>query len=393
MCWGALIDFKVNNFGKRQFFDVPFGETKRQMRILLLGASVLASGFKELGHHVVTCTTDGTGDIKIHEFPTSVQTVFRQLPNGWNPDFILLTDDSTYAMFWGMEEVDVPLGWFVIDSHIHLEWHRAYAAIFDFIFVAQRDYVPSYECDRERQMIKWLPLCTFPFSGKGSPPPKLYDLSFVGKLNSKFNPERRVFIEQIQERYPIYVAAGEFVSIFTRSKMVLNQCAGDDVNFRTFEAMACGSLLLMERCSNGLEELFHDGVHLILYEKGNVSQVIEIAEYYSRHDLERESIALAGQTEVLNKHTYTHRAQTILNDLLTGDMNKRVGQRKAKLGEILFLLARVYQYVSALYDSHTRCVSQDSNQFRDLSVIRNKFEIMSCKVFQDLDRSNLRCVG
>lgn len=362
------------------------------MKILLLGASVLAPGFKELGHSVVTCTTDGTGDIKINEFPASIQTVFRQLPYGWNPDFILLTDDSTFAMFWGLEDLDVPLGWFAIDSHIHLEWHRAYAAIFDFIFVAQRDYVPRYEYDRERQMVKWLPLCTFPFPQKGSPLPKLYDLSFVGRLNSQFNPERRVFIEKIQERYPIHVAQGEFVSIFRRSKMVLNQCVCHDVNFRTFEAMACGSLLLMEHCGNGLEELFQDGVHLILYEKGNVDQVIEIAEYYSRYDHKRESIALAGQANVLSKHTYTHRAQTILDDLLTGDMNRRVQQRKAKLGEILFVLARVYEYVSALYDSHTRCVSHDSDQFRSLSVIRNKFQTISCKMYQDLDRSNLECV-
>jgi len=347
------------------------------MKILLLGASFLAPGFRELGHNVVTCNTDGTGNITIHEFPASIQSVLRQLPFGWNPDCILLTDDSTYPMFWGLEEVDFPLGWFAIDSHIHHGWHRAYAAIFDFIFVAQRDYVSIYECDRERQMVKWLPLSTFPLPETGSPLPKLYDLSFVGNVNARFNPERRVFLEAIQARYPIHIATGEFVSIFTRSKMVLNQCICNDVNFRTFEVMACGSLLLMERVGNGLEELFQDGIHLVLYEKGNVDQVIEMAKYYSQYDQERETIALAGQKEVLDQHTYTHRAQTILNDLLAGDMNRKVQQRKAKIEEILYLITRVYEYVSALYDSHTGLVSQDSVQFRELSVIRDKFKSFS----------------
>ena len=343
------------------------------MNILMLGASVLAPGFRELGHSVVTCTTDGIGNVKLQAFPTSVQSVFRELPFGWHPDFILLTDDSTYPMFWGMEEVEVPLGWFAIDSHIHHAWHRAYAAIFDFIFVAQKDYVPMYVFERERQVVTWLPLCAFPFSQTERSFPPLYDLSFVGNVNSRCNPERRMFIESLQAQYPLHVATGEFVSIFTRSKMVLNQCASQDVNFRTFEAMACGSLLLMERVRNGLEELFQDGIHLVLYEKGNVDQVIEIAKYYSQHEQARKTIAHAGQEEVLEKHTYVHRAQAILSSLLDGHMNKKVQQRQTRLGEILSVMAPVYAYVAALYDSYVGAVEHDSVQQKELAVIRDKF--------------------
>ena len=346
------------------------------MNILLLGSSVLASGFKELGHRVLTCTTDRTGDVDVQEFPTSIQSVLEKLPSNWNPDCILLTDDSTYAMFWGLEEVELPLGWYAIDSHIHHGWHRAYAAIFDCIFVAQRDYLPMYQRDPERQSVTWLPLCTFPFAQAERRFPKRYDLSFVGKLNSPFNPERRVFIEAIRTRYPLHVASGDFVSIFTKSKMVLNQCAGNDVNFRTFEAMACGSLLLMEHVGNGLQELFQDEVHFVLYEKGNVDQVIELANYYVSHDQERETIALTGQKEVLEKHTYVHRAQAILSDLLAGDIHQKIQRRRAKLEEIRNLLVRVYEYLSALYDSHVQYVSQDSIQFRELSAIRDRFKVL-----------------
>ncbi|WP_368076627.1 glycosyltransferase [uncultured Desulfovibrio sp.] len=38
--------------------------------------------------------------------------------------------------------------------------------------------------------------------------------------------------------------------------MTLNQKAFSEVNFRCFEAMACGAALLMEQCGNGLDELF-----------------------------------------------------------------------------------------------------------------------------------------
>ncbi len=324
----------------------------------------------------MTCTTDKTGTIIIHEFPTSIQSVLQQLPTDWNPDCILLTDDSTYPMFWGLEEVELPVGWYAIDSHIHHEWHRAFAAIFDCVFVAQRDYVPMYERDPERQLVKWLPLCTFPFIHKEKHLPKRYDLCFVGNLKARFNLERRGFLEAIQARYPIHVATGEFVPLFTQSKMVLNQCASNDLNFRTFEAMTCGSLLLMEDIGNGLQELFQDGVHLVLYEKGNVDQVIELAKYYSQHDQERETIALAGQQEVQEKHTYIHRAQSILSDLLAESSQGKILQRRAKLEEIRYLLTRVYEYVSALYDSQAFCVSPNSIEFRDLLAIRDKFRTL-----------------
>ena len=343
------------------------------MNILLLGAAVLSSGFQELGHSVVTCTTDGTGQIDIPEFPTSIQCVLQSLPKHWSPDCILLTDDSTYPMFVGLEEIELPLGWYAIDSHLHHGWHRGYAAIFDCLFVAQRDYVPQYVRDPERQSVQWLPLCTFPVADLEHDLPKQYDLSFVGNIHSPFNPERRAFIEAVHARYPLHLASGEFVSIFTQSKMVLNQCVANDVNFRTFEAMACGSLLLMERVGNGLEELFQDEVHLVLYEKGNVDQVIELADYYATHDHERETITRAGQQEVRDKHTYVHRAQAILSDLFAGEVDRKIQQRRARLEEIRFVLSRVFEYVSALYDSQVSRVAQDSMHFRDLSVIRDKF--------------------
>ena len=50
--------------------------------------------------------------------------------------------------------------------------------------------------------------------------------------------------------------SGNFYPILHRSRMALNQNAFSEVNFRCFEAMACGAALLMEQCGNGLDELF-----------------------------------------------------------------------------------------------------------------------------------------
>ena len=133
------------------------------------------------------------------------------------------------------------------------------------------------------------------------------------------------------------------------------------------------SLLFVEHVGNGLEELFQDAIHLVLHEKGNVDHVIEIANCASQHGEEREGIAQAGQEEVLGSHTYVQRAQTVLSNFQHGSMNKKVQQRKTRLGEIQTVTTPVYAYVAAVYDSSIASVAKGSVRFRDLSIIRGNF--------------------
>ena len=254
------------------------------MKILLLGFPVLKSAFVECGHEVLTCTTNQTGDVWIPEFPVAIDQVLNALPRGWRPDLILLMDESTEPMFLGLEGLDIPLAWYTIDSHLHLHWHKAYAAVFDFVFVAQKDYVPSYEWDRSRQVVRWLPLFCDPRRDRCASLPKMYDLSFVGMVNDRWKPERSRLLEALSARIPIFVSSGDYVTVFNRSKVVLNQCAANDVNFRIFEALACGSLLLTEKVGNGFEDLFQDRTHLVAYEKGNIDQIVDLARYYAAYD-------------------------------------------------------------------------------------------------------------
>ena len=231
----------------------PFSRfTKLVMKILLLGFSALKPGFEQLGHEVMTCcTTDETSDIWFSEFPVDVGRILERLSPGWEPDFVLLTDESTEPMFLGLERLDIPLGWYVFDSHLHLHWHQSYAAVFDFVFVAQKSYVPSYEFDNSRQVVRWVPLFCNPNRDRYGRLPKIYDVSFVGTLDAQQKPGRTKFIHALKERTPLFVTSGDYVTVFNRSKIVINECAANEVNFRTFEALACGSFLLTEQVENG----------------------------------------------------------------------------------------------------------------------------------------------
>lgn len=320
------------------------------MKILLLGFPILKEAFLENGHDVLTCTTDQCGDIWVEEFPISMDRVLRALPSEWNPDLVLLMDESTEPMFLGLEHVESPTAWYTIDAHLHLHWHKAYAAVFDFVFVAQKSYREDYEYDASRQIVTWLPLFCNPKRDRYSPLSKIYDLSFVGALNVRWKPERSRFLEAVSHRIPLYTTSGEYVSVFNRSKVVLNECAADDVNFRVFEALACGSLLLTERVGNGFEELFQDRTHLVMYDRSNLDQIVELAHYYAGHEQEREAIAFQGRQLVLASHTTINRAQTIVEVVHSSDVHAFPQKRQAKLSDIYMQLDRVYTHAEGVYE-------------------------------------------
>ena len=291
----------------------------------------------------------------------------------------MLTDNSSFPVILELENVEFPLAWYAIDSHIHLPWHKAYASVFDFVFVAQKDVMPHYVCDPSRQIMSWLPVFS-PFVPSSVPlTPKIHALSFVGTL-SPLNPDRIHFIQAIQKRFPLHLTTGAWVEVFQESKMILNQSMANDVNFRTFEAMGSGSCLLTERVSNGLEDLFQDRSHCVMYEKGNVEEIINLVDYYEAHEEEREAIAHAGRSEILRAHLGRHRVRSILETVRSGSAQDMVVRRKAGLQEIRMLLKPVYAYTAAKHgECSLQSIGDDENK-KLHAVSRDIYTLLSSQI-------------
>ena len=82
---------------------------------------------------------------------------------------------------------------------------------------------------------------------------------------------------------------------------------------RVFEALCSGSLLITDPApGSGLEELFKNKEHLVIYEDNDLEDTIS---YYLENESERESIACAGRKEVLARHTYKHRTNSMIKVL------------------------------------------------------------------------------
>jgi hypothetical protein len=87
---------------------------------------------------------------------------------------------------------------------------------------------------------------------------------------------------------------------------------GIDVNERSFKTMASGGFTISDN-AEGQKNLFQDGKHIVYYDDNTFFDTVR---YYLKTENEdkRKAIALAGQREVLENHTYFERIKQFLNE-------------------------------------------------------------------------------
>lgn len=223
-------------------------------------------------------------------------------------DFYLNIDDGLeYHLPAGLH----PCGWWAIDTHLNFERCPRKARGFDLVLAAQRDGAARLEAEGIASA-QWLPLACDPEIHRRHEVEKSHDVAFVGNL---FPGPRTELIERLRRRFrSTFVGRAyfeEMARIYSAARLVFNRSLRNDVNMRVFEAMAAGSLLLTnDLAENGQAELFRDGVHLATYR--DAEELLDKAAYYLERETVRERIAAAGRNEALERHTYRHRMQTIL---------------------------------------------------------------------------------
>lgn len=216
------------------------------------------------------------------------------------------------------------------DAHIDdagKNYRYNFARKFDYVFFNQKNFVDEYTLlpgKKKKQKVMFLPHAAEPKVYQNIPTLKKYDVGFIGHVQKtkNFNGFTRIeFLDRMFKAFPNFYfgtrnpqkpeanmfedAAGKFRA----SKIVLNVSIKDDLNMRLFEALSTGSFVLTNWLPT-LGDLFEDGKHLVTYK--NLDEAVERADYYIKHDDEREAIAKAGFDEFIAKHTYEHRVREAL---------------------------------------------------------------------------------
>lgn len=292
------------------------------MRILLLNDTTFKAGLLARGHDVRACGPEARylmpdQDHFDFRFPAKTVVELSEILahfEGWTPDLIIHSEIHTNYFYRGIESAPCLTVWRTIDNHIH-PWQPRYAITHDLVLVAQKDYLPEFEA--LHPFVWWLPLNSFPQVHYDRKWTRDLGAVFVGSLNPDMHPERVKFFHALRQKVPVEVQAGlnqtQMSELYNRARIVVNQCVLKDVNYRVYEAMANGAMLLTPRIQNGQPELFADGRELVTYALGDADEAAQKIEYYLSHEAERAAIAAAGHQLVTRAHTLEQRIDTVMS--------------------------------------------------------------------------------
>ena len=243
-------------------------------------------------------------------WPTSIQSLARKF--GTEFDLVIEAGGGGQHHLTGSRKYPGPVVHWTVDEHepVKRKFELYVKNDFDMLFVCHKDCLHLYQdvphC--------WLPTAADPDVHKKMDLEKIYDVSFVGNLDPAVYPERVRLIDKLSKKFRVrkfhYVYEEEMVRILNQSRIVFHRSFCGDMSTRVFEALSCGAFLIGDRAGDGLTDYFQDGKHMALY--GNYEELEEKTAYYLSHEEERKRIADEGHREFLARHTFDHRAQTLL---------------------------------------------------------------------------------
>lgn len=232
-------------------------------------------------------------------FPgADVTIVLEQYDDGWLPaeDIRKLSDRVVY---WS------------IDTHIALDAHRRIRDRLQPKLTYSAVYGKIKELDAT-----WLPNCvdTRLFVSNNAFDDRPIYVGFCGSVGAS----REYMINRLIDDVGMVSRHGlighEMVMMLNNYKISFNMNIGEDINYRTFESMACGCVLLTNN-SPGLSLLF-DSNDLMVYD--DLSDCKKIIRSNSDNVDKLREIAASGRRKVIDFHTYRNRALQIMNEVTGG---------------------------------------------------------------------------
>jgi hypothetical protein len=285
---------------------------------------------------------------------------------GTNIDDLLKATGADWDLFlyiepWGLipegiERAPFPTACVLCDTHLDLASRQRLARFFDHVFLYHRNYIPEFR-EHPDGRLHWLPYACDLAMFRSLGVERDLDVAFIGQAFTA-NGERSGVMARLRERWKTndqrWYDQEEIPGVYSRARIVLNMPLRDDLNFRFFEALSCGALLLTRRIANGQELLFEENTHYVAY--GDERELLEKVAYYLAHDDERLAIAARGHAEVVARHGLEARVETMLSGVRQ-QPGPAAPVRRMTPGELDREYAWLYEYWRSL-DAGARIVGR-----------------------------------
>lgn len=281
------------------------------MRILNLDGHYFVETFRRLGHEVLWLGPQQACDVQLTRTLSLGDLLAILERESFIPDLVIWADICKPPSVVGIENLPAVTVGYSIDQYCN-PWHTPFSAAFDLMLLAQKDYIPVFEEANLGNELEWMPLFCHSHKDKDLGQERDIPVSFVGTVTGSINRERKAFLDAFKRQYPLFITKGNYVPVYNRSQIVLNQSAVGELNFRIFEAMACGAAVLTEETENGLHDLFANGEDVLLYPRGNPSAAVAVAREALSDPERLKTIAINGKRNVVNNHSSLIRAKHIL---------------------------------------------------------------------------------
>ena len=163
---------------------------------------------------------------------------------------------------------------------------------------------------------------------------KIYDVTFIGTYIPGIHDKRKHILSKLSEFdlhvfgpgwadakdssfkvHNVYSRGRSMAHLLNQSKITLNmhhEQSIESTNFRTFEALACGTFTIVE-FNRELKNLFRLNKDLVCFR--SISELKEKIRYYLDHPEKRQIIRNSGFQRVLSEYTFHHAVKNILNTI------------------------------------------------------------------------------
>lgn len=299
---------------------------------------------RRLGHEVVVVNTappmrHGGGELRGYAADADIEDV---LEDAGGADLYLYLDPLGLIPR-GLAMANIPTACVICDTHRQLNSRLALSNLFDHVFLYHRNYVPEFEKVRKVKTVHWMPYACDLAVFRDLGVKRDIDVAFVGQSFGAGSERWRV-LRRLAEKWTVneqrVYRQDEIPGVYSRARIVVNMPLADDLNFRVFEAMACGAMLLTRRVDNGQNELYRDGEHFVTY--GDEEELFAAVERYLGDESGRAAIARAGFEETVRANGLEVRLREMLRVVASGERGEAPARRMTP-AEVVVLEASIWE--------------------------------------------------